>query len=208
MRLLWTAWVRRRRDAPPKNHAEKFSRSLLVGGILWSLFTLAAIFAYVGSLDFQKIGLAVGIVFASGSVGSAIGFLFGIPKANPKQKPSDRSYEPNTNLEQVSDWLTKIILGVGLVQFRQIANALESAGQRAGNALGDLPDRTGSGAVFTISLMVASVVVAYQLTYMWTTFRLVDLFRDRTNQCSIPEGKDNDPGGPPKSGSGGDSSPA
>jgi hypothetical protein len=29
-------------------------------------------------------------------------------------------YRPNTNLEQISDWLTKILVGVGLTQLAQV----------------------------------------------------------------------------------------
>jgi hypothetical protein len=62
------------------------------------------------------------------AVGAGIGFLFGIPRAGSNNPPSARAsnqtaaltstaatddYQgrPNTNLEEVSDWLTKIIVG-------------------------------------------------------------------------------------------------
>lgn len=60
-----------------------------------------------------------------------LGFLFGIPRA--AQQPAGPTLDargrevraagltPNTNLEQISDWLTKIIVGVGLVEARSIA---------------------------------------------------------------------------------------
>lgn len=58
--------------------------------------------------------------------GFFVGFLFGIPKvlqgnAPDVQGEKARPYEQrvNTNLEQISDWLTKILVGVGLVQLNQ-----------------------------------------------------------------------------------------
>src|SRR4051812_34381069 len=49
---------------------------------------------------------------ASLASGVGIGFLFGIPKS--RQRIPDQSgrplYDPNTNLEDISDWLTKIIV--------------------------------------------------------------------------------------------------
>src|ERR1700743_738960 len=57
---------------------------------------------------------------ASWGVGSVLGFLFGVPRLRTStgaQPPvGDRSqFTPNTNLEQISDWLTKIIVGATLV---------------------------------------------------------------------------------------------
>ena len=48
------------------------------------------------------------------SSGGAIGFLFGIPKIlqleNPAATVTAYRQQPNTNLEQISDWLTKLLL--------------------------------------------------------------------------------------------------
>ncbi len=67
---------------------------------------------------------------AAALVGIILGFLFGIPKALQETPNSaieiDKSlglkpkYRSNTNLEQVSDWLTKILVGVGLTQFMNV----------------------------------------------------------------------------------------
>jgi hypothetical protein len=50
------------------------------------------------------------------SIGLTAGFIFAIPRALAKQI--------NSNLELISDWLTKIIVGVGLTQLNQIPGAL------------------------------------------------------------------------------------
>jgi len=62
--------------------------------------------------------------------GGALGFLFGVPryKSAPEHETTNTSspvrdvmaFTPNTNLEQISDWLTKIIVGATLVQLGQI----------------------------------------------------------------------------------------
>ena len=69
-----------------------------------------------------------------------------------------RSFLPNTNLEQISDWLTKTIVGVGLVQFREIGAALYGIGEAAGHAIGDIPGVPGSGTVFAISTIVGNFI--------------------------------------------------
>jgi hypothetical protein len=64
------------------------------------------------------------------AVGFFAGFLFGIPRVLQETIPvtdgSRGNYEQrvNTNLEQISDWLTKIIVGVGLVQLNSIPGFL------------------------------------------------------------------------------------
>lgn len=64
-------------------------------------------------------GVGLYLCGASTLVGGMIGFLFGVPRKNLAAEANNnrlagRSYTPNTNLEHISDWLTKIIVGVGL----------------------------------------------------------------------------------------------
>jgi hypothetical protein len=73
--------------------------------------------------------------------GILIGFLFGIPKkqkavadtttASSQSSQVNRSlsyYDDNTNLEEISDWLTKIIIGLSLIEFQQIRDeAIETS---------------------------------------------------------------------------------
>jgi hypothetical protein len=70
------------------------------------------------------------------AVGAVIGLLFGIPRMRqknntPKQEPKDAEvkYQPeiNNNLIEVSDWLTKIIVGVGLIELKSIPSTLKQA---------------------------------------------------------------------------------
>ena len=69
--------------------------------------------------------LAVAALVAGGAflAGGLLGFLFGIPRSLAVQEgvADQGGYQPNTNLEQISDWLTKILVGVGLVQFTTFA---------------------------------------------------------------------------------------
>lgn len=77
----------------------------------------------------QSIGLAALIGAGTMVCGGFLGFLFGIPRSRSVQA-TDATYQPNTNLEQVSDWLTKIIIGVSLVEMRTIASSVyELVGQ-------------------------------------------------------------------------------
>ncbi len=55
-------------------------------------------------------------------IGALVGFLFGIPRTlqGDVADKTKRTYQVNTNLEQISDWLTKIIVGLTLVNLREI----------------------------------------------------------------------------------------
>src|SRR5688500_18795600 len=63
------------------------------------------------------------------TLGGLVGFLFGIPKtvapSEDGQNGIHRSWHPNTSLEQISDWLTKILLGIGLTQLTVIPGELQ-----------------------------------------------------------------------------------
>lgn len=73
---------------------------------------------------------------ASVASGAIVGFLFGIPReddasdSEPAQsaKVASPVYRQriNANLEEVSDWLTKIIVGLGLFELREIPSHLMS----------------------------------------------------------------------------------
>jgi tetratricopeptide (TPR) repeat protein len=65
------------------------------------------------------------IALASIMSGFFLGFLFGIPR---KTDRPEETYHLSTNLVDISDWLTKIIIGLGLVEIKQIPNALQSIG--------------------------------------------------------------------------------
>jgi hypothetical protein len=76
---------------------------------------------------------------AYAGAGFLAGFLFGIPRVLQGQdgtaasagtaagQPTGYAQRVNTNLEQISDWLTKIIVGIGLVELRQVPDHLYKA---------------------------------------------------------------------------------
>ena len=64
------------------------------------------------------------ISIASLITGGLMGFLFGIPRTTKKHDTDKEKYRPNTNLEEISDWLTKIIVGLGLVEIDSLKGLL------------------------------------------------------------------------------------
>ncbi|AUY50355.1 hypothetical protein C2142_17050 [Streptomyces sp. CB01881] len=123
--------------------------------------------------------LGGGLVVAGASVvlGGALGFLFGVPRvrggAGPNGEPHG-SYAPNTNLEQVSDWLTKVLLGVGLTQLGSLGERLHRLGTALAPALGG-----DEGAVpFAVALVLYFLVSGFLAGWLVTRLTLPQVLSD------------------------------
>lgn len=135
-------------------------------------------------------------VSASAIVGGLLGFLFAIPRgsrlesqlvaargSSPGSLESPRSSqgEPssavgirsNTNLEDISDWLTKILVGVGLTQLGTIGGGLAKLGRALEPSLGDAPN---SG-VFGVALVITFSLTGFLAAYLWTRLTLPIAFQ-------------------------------
>src|SRR6185312_11609392 len=68
--------------------------------------------------------------FAWLAAGGFVGFLFGISKTEQTDTSANASdgyrQRINTNLEQISDWFTKIIVGIGLINLKEIGPHIKS----------------------------------------------------------------------------------
>jgi hypothetical protein len=99
--------------------------------------------------------------FACLIVGNISGFLFGLPKVSAQDAPKDEDTQEkkirlarekaglgiNTNLEQVSDWLTKILVGLGLVEAKTLLGELRKAGEYIGGPLGTHGKEVATGMI-------------------------------------------------------------
>lgn len=152
--------------------------------------------------------------FACVSVGSLVGFLFGIPRTtdrdtvpvsalppkSPDTTPTPAAQDPakpaeaagaqpatttppitaphrtrvNTNLEQVSDWLTKIIVGVGLTQLQRIPAAIQSVARTLSKALD--PASTDPSLAFAEALVVYFTIIGFLYAYLLTRVYLQKVF--------------------------------
>jgi hypothetical protein len=109
--------------------------------------------------------LAVGIIIAGGAfmVGALLGFLFGVPRALA-DSGRERGVRSNTNLEQISDWLTKILVGVGLVQLSELADASSQLVRSLGPALGDTPSSEAFAAGMLVYFVSTGLMIGYVIT--------------------------------------------
>lgn len=147
--------------------------------LLWmSGFLLVALLAlfFVYSSSWKQSSAMLIWAFGICSVGTIVGFLFAIPRVvsdvaspRPTQLPgfSHSNVElslveevrrhrlaANTNLEQVSDWLTKIIVGVGLVELTKIPALLDRLAKVMAPSFGD-PTEAVSVAIGVVLLFSA-----------------------------------------------------
>lgn len=69
-------------------------------------------------------------------VGGLVGFMFGLPRmlTNPDQPSAD--YSRNDNLIQISDWVTKIIVGLGLTNLYEVPTNIIKFGNHYGGMFG------------------------------------------------------------------------
>lgn len=127
-----------------------------------------------------QITIMLAIAGAAMMLGGLCGFLFGIPRRlqndDPKKPPGEGElqgdeerplYEGNTNLEQISDWLTKIIVGVTLVELATIITEIGKYG-------GYVADATGrrSDAAFAVGVMIFFFICGFLTGYLWTRLYL------------------------------------
>ncbi|MER7705337.1 hypothetical protein ABTX81_20900 [Kitasatospora sp. NPDC097605] len=129
----------------------------------------------------QALGGGLVVACAATLVGGALGFLFGVPRVRggagaggAEGGEAHGSYAPNTNLEQVSDWLTKVLLGVGLTQLGSLGERLDRLGGTLAPALGG-----GEGtAPFAAALVLYFLLLGFLAGWLLTRLALPRVLSD------------------------------
>jgi hypothetical protein len=132
-------------------------------GVTLKSYTLLTIEALIGT--------------ATLSVGGLLGFLFGIPRTtrprstevpgseDGRRETTTTPYEPSNNLEQVADWLAKILVGVGLVELGTLGGALAKVGDQVAKAVTPTPMGT---AVVTEVTIIIFATIGFLASFLWT----------------------------------------
>lgn len=120
--------------------------------------------------------ISVLVAAASMAAGLFVGFLFGIPRPTTGGSPPDpkTTYKRNSNLVEISDWLTKMIVGVGLFELSKIPGKLRSLGEYMAYAFG--ADAVPSALV--IAIICYFTIFGFLLGYLWATIYLLKEFTD------------------------------
>ncbi|MET0394554.1 MAG: pYEATS domain-containing protein [Chitinophagaceae bacterium] len=137
----------------------------------------------VRSLDVLKsIGTALLISGACFSAGALMGFLFAIPKLLQNTSLLPDSIQSNQtvilhndNLVQISDWLTKIIVGVGLTQLTNIPSFIKKAGTELSASFSSGDQSAQVGRNVAIGCILYFTIVGFLAAYIWTRLYFVKL---------------------------------
>jgi hypothetical protein len=160
----------------------------VVAGLAIGLFSILIFAAHAESF---ALATSVGLTVAMGAmvVGGLLGFVFAIPRAlqggdapptapanrgeaHPNGDVADMRYRANTNLEQISDWLTKILVGVSLTQIPKIGTTFALGAHAIGRAL----DPTAGASVFAGGLLIYFLVGGFVIGYLGTRIYLPPIF--------------------------------
>ncbi len=156
---------------------------------LWALYLLfGSMVVIVALIALYAVQATHGwSVFAGGSlaalgafaVGGLIGVLFGVPHSAEKSTSSTGSGSPwgllpNTSLDQISDWLTKILVGVGLTQLYGIPSKLQALAGYLAPVFGGTSADAAAG--FGLAVVISSSIVGFIAAWVWMRLLLsVDL---------------------------------
>ena len=156
------------KDSTVGKEIDKGRSILFVSLVLFSGGVVLCIYSFsIGTGEFMTtLSISAMIAFTSSIVGAFIGFIFGIPRTPASKDPDNIA--ANTNLEEISDWITKIIVGVSLVQLSQIKTGIVALGNSLAQGLGEHP----SSFIFSVSTMIFYFVGGFFLGYLWSRIYL------------------------------------
>jgi len=176
---------------------------LLIFGMFCCSILLALSVADDSDVSGLGVGLTAFLLFgAAAAVGAVLGFLFGLPRSryaeqttsNDATEPSGASdtngnvtntprsahYLTNSNLIKVSDWLTTIIIGIGLVNLAKIGPAVGDLSTTLEEPLGG----AAYAGIVGVSAIVIALLASVILCYLWTTVRVRELLEDSENHLA------------------------
>jgi len=165
--------------------------TVFIGGVL--LLGSGAMVSYTYAAQAGLRGAAAVMwALALAVVGGLVGFLFGIPKvlqagrpqalptaaaaSGPAADGGSTGYEQrvNTNLEDISDWLTKIVVGLGLVNLKTIVPQLDGLAARVGRSLnGGAEGHESFGLALVLFFIIGGFLFTYLLTRLYLQGALV-----------------------------------
>lgn len=170
---------------PLASARSRFSNALVWGGLAYG--AIALVFTVVVFWNhWTLISVAFFVGLASVGVGCVMRFLFGIPKlaeegitraqAAQGGQVAVTSLLFNTNLGQISDWVTKIVVGLGIAQFGEVLDGANWLAIKFGDVFAPTPLSSSAASTYGLSLVIAGVTISFLLMYMWTATRLPEVW--------------------------------
>jgi hypothetical protein len=135
-----------------------------VAGLVTIAFYALSFWHQQGSSVLTIWAAAAGYAGASAMAGILVGFLFGLPRLTSDASAASSHWIASNNLAQVADWLTKIIVGLGLVQIGRAPSALAKLGSAISPSLGG----TNASGPFGIAAILFAFVVGFLIGFLWS----------------------------------------
>ena len=129
-----------------------------------------AIYATATPSFASTFGLLALVGAAAWLSGGVLGFIFGVPRlraASGAGGATTSVFVPNTNLEQISDWLTKIIVGATLVQMQPLAAGIGDLAASIGGQL-----KTQGATAVSGGVMILYFAGGFMWGYLWCSLRI------------------------------------
>ncbi|MGY1724731.1 hypothetical protein [Blastococcus sp. SYSU DS0533] len=178
-------------DRPPARRVGRYRWAWQLSWLLPLIgIALVALWAYGAATSWAaRSSVLAGLLLlaaAAMAVGGMLGFLFGVPKVLTESGAAEAPGAPgrvtntvrggvsaNTNLEQISDWLTKILVGIGLVQIAEAPGAFGRLVDAIAGAFGlsDAEHVIGS-------ILLFFAVVGFLDAYLLTRLSLTGAFSE------------------------------
>jgi hypothetical protein len=162
----------RKRQDPRKDADDTAWFRAVIGAMIFGFISIF-VYSWTQKSWSQVLACALLIGLAAALVGALLGFVFGVPKTVAKGAKvlgdGASPYEGNTNLEEISDWLTKILVGAGLVQLKSLPGALDRFGAKFGSngSLGSFGWVTGP------AVAISYCVCGFLLAYLWARIYMI-----------------------------------
>ena len=107
-------------------------------------------------------------MLATAVVAVILGLIFGVPRARTEfSAESTERYASNSNLEQISDWLTKLLVGAGLVELKNLPAVTKDVGDYLGEGMS-----VSNASAFSVSAVAYGTGIGFAFGYLWTRLRL------------------------------------
>lgn len=155
-----------------------FWEILAITAFMMGTITIMTFALPVDQTYFVRSGTLFAVAVGAWMGGGALGFLFGVPryKSDPDRNSLQSlsasaqtiiGFTPNTNLEQISDWLTKIIVGATLVQLQPLIQGFAALCLWMSRQVAQ-----PAAAIFCGGMMIFFFFSGFLWGYLWCSIRV------------------------------------
>jgi len=158
---------------------------VVAGCVVIALFSLSSLRCPPpsGYRVLSELSIGIMIALAAMVAGGLLGFIFGVPysrdgassdrklstgEGKSDDNSSGSAYRPNTSLEQISEWLSKMLVGVGLVELKHLTGRLGDLARYLAAGLGG----GTKSETFTLGLLIYFAICGFLFGFIWARIYL------------------------------------